>query len=366
MKTFLRRIFAPVATALALIVAPGAFGAPPLNVTITAPAAGSLGTLSTPTNAVTLTATATPSLGAFITQIDFRVNGVSVGVSTGPVFTVSWTPIAPGTYALTAIATDSTSAPGNTLTSSTVTVTVAAVRLASITTPASNATVTQNSELFLRAAASMSDGVVGSVEFFLGGVSLGAAVTSAPYFQAPAITALPGTYNLVARATASDGVTTWDSASTYPITVVAQPGVAVPIVAFVTPAATDVIAVGNAVTVTATASDADGFIPNTAPGGVSFYADGELIGADLTAPYSVVWTPSVAKTSVTLLAIATDDKGNARSATRNVAVLAVAPTVSISAPSNNSSATVGTAVTVNASASAGFPFSVIVFERCGS
>ena len=41
---------------------------------------------------------------------------------------------------------------------------------------------------------------------------------------------------------------------------------------------------------TATASDTDGFIPNTAPGGVSFYADGELISTDLTAPYSVTWT----------------------------------------------------------------------------
>ncbi|MDP3207741.1 MAG: Ig-like domain-containing protein, partial [Rhodoglobus sp.] len=105
-------------------------------------------------------------------------------------------------------------------------------------------------------------------------------------------------------------------------------------------------------TIVATASDNDGFIPNTAPGGVSFYADGELISTDLTAPYSATWTPSLAK-SVTLIAVATDDKGNSQATTRTVTVLAVAPTVSISAPANNSNATVGTPVTINATASAG-------------
>ncbi|MSU50675.1 MAG: hypothetical protein EXS37_16575, partial [Opitutus sp.] len=350
MKTFLRRILAPLATALALLAAPVAFGAPPLNVTITAPAAGSLGTLSSPNNAVTLTATATASGGgAFITQIDFRVNGTSVGVATTSPFSVTWTPTAPGTFALTAIATDSSAASNNTLTSGTVTVTVAAVRLASISTPATNATVTQNSVLFMRASASMSDGVVRDVEFFLGGTSLGTAVTSAPYFLTPTITTAPGTYNLVARATSSDGATTWDSTATYPITVVAQPGTA-PTVTFVAPAITDVIAVGNPVTVSATATDTDGFIPTSAPGGVAFYADGELIGTDFTAPYSLTWTPTLAK-SVTLLAIGTDDKGNTRSATRNVTVSASAvPTVSVTAPTTGSVVTVGSNVTVSANA----------------
>ena len=80
MKTFLRRFFLPVAVAFAPAAAPLALAAPPLNVTITAPAAGNLGVLSSPNNSVTFSATATPSGGgAFITNIDFRVNGVSVG-----------------------------------------------------------------------------------------------------------------------------------------------------------------------------------------------------------------------------------------------------------------------------------------------
>jgi hypothetical protein len=358
MKTIFRRTYAAVATlAILLAVVPSAFSAPPTSVTIDAPAAGNLGTLSSPTNSVTLTAAAASSGGgAFITQIDFRVNGTSVGVVatslTNPTLSTTWTPTAPGTYNITAIATDSSAASNNTLTSATRTVTVGAVRLASVTQPVANTTITQNSQVVLRASATMSDGAVRDVEFFLGGVSLGAAVTTAPYFLAPTITTAPGSYNLVAKATASDGATTWESTATYPITVIAQVGTSAPTVAFVSPAASDVIAVGNAVTITATATDADGFIPNTAPGGVSFYADGELVGTDLTAPYSVTWTPTVAK-SVSLVAVATDDKGNSRSASRTVTILAVAPTVSISAPANNSNATVGTAVTINANATAG-------------
>ncbi len=353
MNPFIRRLTAAAAWLAALAAVPAVLAAPPLSVSITAPASGAnLGALSTPANTVTISATATPSGGGqSITQVDFRVNGTSVGISTVAPFSVVWTPPAPGTYNLTAIATDSSAASNNTLTSGTVTVTVTATRTVSIATPATNTTFTQNSQAVLRASAAMSDGVVGSVEFFLGGVSLGAAVTSAPYTQVATITAAPGSYNLTARATATDGVTTWDSTATYPVTVVAQTGTA-PTVAFVSPAVTDVLSVGNAVTVTATASDTDGFIPNTAPGGVSFFADGELIGTDLTAPYSISWTPTLAK-SVTLIAIATDDKGNSRSATRTVTVLAVAPTVAISAPANNSSATVGTAVALTANATAG-------------
>lgn len=356
MKNFFRRFFAPAAALVALVAASSVVAAPPLNVTITAPAAGSTGTLSSPTNSVTLTATATASGGgAFITQIDFRVNGTSVGIATTSPFTVQWTPAAPGSYILTAIATDSSAATNNTLTSAGVAVTVPAVRTAAVAQPVANTTITQNSALVLRATASMSDGVVGGVEFFLRDsllveTSLGSPATSAPYFVLSNITAVPGSYNLFARATAAGGSPSWESTGTFPITIVGQVGQP-PAVSFLTPAVSDVISVGSPVTVTASASDPDGFIPNTAPGGVSFYADGELIATDLSAPYSVTWTPTLAK-AVTLVAVVTDDKGNARSASRTVTVLAAAPTVSVTAPANNSNATVGTAVTLTANAAA--------------
>ncbi len=353
MKTFLRRIPAAVALLSALCAATIAFAAPPTAVAITAPANGAnLGALSSPANTVTITATATSSgAPAFITQVDFRVNGVSIGVATAAPYSMVWTPTAAGSYTLTAIATDSSAASNNSLTSAPVTVSISAVRVANVVSPAANSAVAQNSEIFVRGTASMTDGVVSQVEYLLGGTSLGT-VTTSPYNLAATITTAPGSYNLVARATASDGVTTWESSATHPINVVAAV-VAGPTVAIVSPTATDVVAVGASVTVTASASDADGFIPNTAPGGVTFYADGEPIGTDLSAPYSVSWTPTVAKT-VSLRALATDDKTNTRlSAAVSVTVLASAPSVSITSPANNSNGTVGTAVNVNATATAG-------------
>ncbi len=359
MKNFFRRFFAPAAALVALVAAPSVVAAPPLNVTITAPSAGSLGTLSSPTNSVSLTATATASSGgATITQIDFRVNGTSVGVATTSPFSVQWTPSAPGAYIVTAIATDSTSTP-NTLTSASVAVAVPVLHLSSILQPVANSTIPQGSEVMLRGSVAMTDGVVSSVQFilrdsFLSETALGAPVTGSQYFQLqsfPDVTFPTGVYNLIARVTPSGGGSTWESTASFPITIVPQVGLA-PVVSLVSPLVSDVIAVGNAVTLTATATDADGFIPNTAPGGVSFYADGELVATDLTAPYSVTWTPALAKT-VTLVAVGTDDKGNARSSSRTVTVLSAAPSVSISSPVNNSSGTAGTPVTVSANATAG-------------
>jgi len=364
MNNFFRRFFAPVAALVALVTAPSVVAAPPLNVTITAPAAGSTGTLASPTNSVALTATATASGGStFITQIDFRVNGTSVGVATTSPFSVQWAPSAPGTYTLTAVATDSSASP-NTLTSGSVVVTVPAVHLASIQQPAANTTIAQGSEVVIRGSATMSDGVVGNVQFllrdaFLVETPLGASVSASPYFQLQSFStgSFPtGTYNLIARVTPSGGGSTWESATSFPITIVSQVGSA-PAVSFVSPLVSDVISVGTPVTVTVNATDADGFIPNTSPGGVSFYADGELVATDLTAPYSVSWTPTLAK-SVTLVAVAIDDKGNSRASSRTVTVLAVAPTVSISAPATNSSGTVGTALTVSATAAAGVGTSI--------
>ncbi|MBL9209977.1 MAG: hypothetical protein JNL92_05890, partial [Opitutaceae bacterium] len=349
MKTLFLRVLAPVAAAFALAAGPAAHALPPLSSTITSPADGAnLGTLSSPSNSVTLTATATPSGGgAFITSIDFRVNGVSVGVDTSAPFEATWTPTSPGSYVITAIATDSSAASNNTLTSAPVNVTVAAVRIANVISPANNSAVTQNSDIFLRSTATMSDGVVSSVEFLLNGSSVGV-VSAAPYNFAATITAAPGVYPLIARATGSNGAIFESPPISLNVAAAIPPG---PTVTVVSPTPSDTIAVGTAVTVTASAVD-DGFIPNTAPGGVTFYADGDPIGTtDLTAPYSVTWTPTVAKT-YSLRALATDDKGNTRlSPAVSIIVRSSAPTVSLTSPPTTVAA--GTTVTLNATAAAG-------------
>lgn len=361
MKTFLRRIFAPVVTALALATAPTAHSAPPQSVAITSHADGaSLGELSSPTNSVTLTADAAASSGsANINSVDFRINGVSVGTDLSAPYSVIWTPTAPGTYAITALAADSSSTTNNTLLSAPVTVTVSAVRIATITTPTNNATFPQGSATFVRATASKSDGVVKEVEFIVtgpgGSTSLGV-VSSAPYTKEVTFSGAVATYTLVARATASDN-TTFESP---PVSInVVQPVGTGPSVDILAPVSTDVIATSSNVTISASAGDTDG----GTIAGVSFFADGEQIGVtDTTAPYSVTWTPTVVKTYV-LTAQATDNNSNARlSSPVSVSVRASAPTVSITAPANGAPANVGVPVSVTATATPSAVSSIISVE----
>ncbi|HET9665307.1 MAG TPA: Ig-like domain-containing protein, partial [Desertimonas sp.] len=102
-----------------------AFGVPSNNalptVAVTQPAAGS--SFVAPAS-ITLQATAADSDGT-IAKVDFYANGTLVGTdTTGPApYTFAWTNVAPGTYALTAVATDDD---GATQTSSAVSITVTA------------------------------------------------------------------------------------------------------------------------------------------------------------------------------------------------------------------------------------------------
>ncbi|MGH7958469.1 MAG: Ig-like domain-containing protein, partial [Opitutaceae bacterium] len=328
---------------------PAAMAAPPQNVTVTAPTNGANLQVSSPNPTINVTASAIPSTSGNIASVEFRVNGTSIGSTTTAPYSVGWSPTGAGTYSITATATDSSSATGNTLTSTPVSVTVSSLRAASVVAPANNSAVPQNSQIFFRATAAMSDGVVGQVEFLLDGVLLGSPVTSAPYSLATTVSAPVGSHAIVARARASDGTTTFES-SPVTINVVAPIGNG-PVVT-ITTSATGPVAVGSNVTVSASANDVDGFIPTTAPGGVTFYADGEVIGTDLTAPYSVTWSPTVAKV-VSLRAQAIDDKGNSRfSDPLSVTVVqATTPgSVALTSPPAGSAVTVGVPTTLTATA----------------
>ena len=185
---FLSRLFAPLGAALlALTLAPAALAAP--TVSITSPTNGSaLGTVSSPAG-VTITANAAAGGGASLISVDFKVNGTSIGTvaTSGPSpYSATWIPSAAGTYTITAVATDSSAAAGNTTTSAPVIVTVSAVRILTLVAPANGASLPQGSSLFLRSSSTMSDAVVSSVEYFvtpLGAlpiVSVGT-VAQAPY-----------------------------------------------------------------------------------------------------------------------------------------------------------------------------------------
>ncbi len=322
-------------------------------VTVTAVAALPTVSLSLPPStatvatAVTLTANATASPGATITQVVFFANGVAIGApATVSPYSVAWTPTVAAATALTAQVTDSA---GITTVSNAANVSVTAAPVSSITlsAPSSGTIVTQNSQIFLRAAPSFVDTIAARVEYFIDAVSVGS-VTQSPYNLSYTVTVAPGAHTLFARGYATDGVTTVDSV-TIPFTVIAAVGTA-PTVSLTSPVAGAFVTSGTVVALTAVASDADGFISNVSGGGVTFYVDGDPVGTDLTAPYTTNWTPTTAK-SYSLRAQATDDKGNiVLSAPITVTATTGLPTVTLSSPPT--SATTGTAVTLTASASA--------------
>ncbi|WP_421897863.1 glycosyl hydrolase family 18 protein [Marinoscillum sp.] len=107
--------------------------------------------------------------------------------------------------------------------------------------------------------------------------------------------------------------------------------------------------VGDNVTISASASDADGSISQ-----VEFYAGGTLLGSDNSAPYSFTWN-NVAQGSYTLQSKATDNEGGtAFSSGINITVGTVSnqsPTVSITSPASGSTHSEGVTVSIAASAS---------------
>jgi hypothetical protein len=85
--------------------APGAANAPP-SIILTAPEAGA--TFTAPAS-ITLSATATDADGS-ISSVAFYANGTLIGTDAMAPYSVTWSGVAAGSYALTAVATDNAGA----------------------------------------------------------------------------------------------------------------------------------------------------------------------------------------------------------------------------------------------------------------
>ena len=120
-----------------------------------------------------------------------------------------------------------------------------------------------------------------------------------------------------------------------------------PSVSITNPANGTTVAAPANLTVTASATDADGTVQQ-----VAFYQNGQLIGSSATSSYSVPWN-GVAAGSYTLTAVATDNLGaTTTSAPVNVtAVNDVPPTIAIVSPANAATFTAPATITVLATAS---------------
>jgi PKD repeat protein len=164
----------------------------------------------------------------------------------------------------------------------------------SLTSPASGSILSAPASVTISAAAGDADGAVARVEFFAGAAKIGEAPT-APYSMVWAGVS-PGVYSLTAVVTDSSGSTVASASVALTVN-------ALPVVALTAPANGSQFAAPASITLTATASDADGTVAQ-----VQFFRGSTSLGIDTTSPYSVTWTGATAG-SYSLVAVATDNRG---------------------------------------------------------
>jgi|GEM_PF-1018349 len=209
-----------------------------------------------------------------------------------------------------------------------------------LTAPANGSTVTLPATVSIAATASDSDGSIVKVEFYGDGVKLGEDSVS-PYTWTWAAAA--GARNVYAIAQDNTGART--TSATHVITV--QSANVAPSITLTAPTNGSVITLPATVGIAATASDSDGSIAK-----VEFYGDGVKLGEDNVSPYT--WNWAAASGSRNVYAIAQDNSGaRTTSATHVITVQSanVAPSITLTAPTNGSVITLPATVGIAATAS---------------
>jgi len=174
----------------------------PPTVSLTAPSNGAV--FTAPAN-ITCTATASDSDGT-ISKVEFY-NGITLlGTASTSPYSYAWNGVAAGSYALTALAYDNL---GFTTVSATANIIVDTPPTVSITSPVANTNYVAPASVTINATASDSDGTVSKVEFYQGSTLLGTDSTS-PYSYSWTSVAM-GNYNLTAKAYDNNNVATTSS-----------------------------------------------------------------------------------------------------------------------------------------------------------
>jgi hypothetical protein len=300
-------------------------GVIPVIATVTSPSSGGGNG-----NGRTSTGTIGKMATAGVTKVDFYANSTYIGSDTSSPYTVNWSNGQAGTYALKAIATDTS---GATLQSPSVTVVIApesvtppsAPPSVALTSPSAGSSFTAPATITVSATATSTTSTIAKVEFYSGSTLIGTD-TSAPYSVAWSGVGA-GSYSLSAVATDAAGGST--HSSTVPVTVTAAapappppaaPIPAAPVVSLVAPTTGSSYQSPATITLTANASSASGTITR-----VDFYAGSTLIGTDTASPFTFVWS-NVPAGAYTLTAVATNNVGVATtSAAAAVTVSAAAP-----------------------------------------
>lgn len=184
-----------------------------------------------------------------------------------------------------------------------------------LSSPAGGASFVAPASITMTAAASDADGTVASVEFYANSKMVGRD-SAAPY--SVALTSLPaGTYTLKAAATDDKGGV--GVSQSVDVTVSASSSNTPPAVSLNSPANGTSLIAPASVTMTASASDADGTVAS-----VDFYVNSTVVGSDTTAPYTFPLS-SLAAGTYALKVAATDDTG-AVTVSPSINIVVSAPT----------------------------------------
>lgn len=268
--------------------------APPV-VGITAPANGA--NVITGNN-VAITATATAAAG--IASVQFFVDGVSVGTDLTAPYSANYLAVS-GTHTLTALATDNNT---NTATSSAIIITAAANQAPNVTV-SSPASALVNDVVTFTATANDVDGTVASVTFSVDGVAIGT-VTNSPYTY----TWTAGPFgNHVVRASATDNLGLAGLSS--PVNINVVPNI-LPSVSISAPLNNASVIAPQVVTISATATDADGTIAL-----VEAFVNNVSIGTSTAAGPNYIFTYATSTLSALdiIKVVATDNSAGSSTST---------------------------------------------------
>lgn len=268
-------------------------------VQVTYPASGQI--VQPPATGLPLQAAASDADGQVV-AVRFLVNGVAIGTATSSPYRVLWTTSVPGAATIVAEATDDA---GVVTTSAPVACTVNTPPSVAVTAPVDGAVLPVGSSITATATATDVDGSVTVVVLMHNGERIQESATGS---VSAAVAGLPaGDHVFSAEAIDAQGA----YALSTPVRVRID---APPVVAVTAPASGTIVNVNDVVTLTATASDADGTISR-----VTFWVDGQFVAEDVAEPYSASWT--AAGTGFHLIeAKATDNTGGVTTATTGITV----------------------------------------------
>jgi len=318
-------------------------GAPQPVVSITNPTSGN--TFSSGSN-VTVTATAVEKNGTISNVSLYNGVGALLGSSGASPYNYTDTNVTTGSHTYVAMGKD---AYGVAVASKPVTVTVTntppppSPPVVAITSPANGSSFAAGSNVTITATASETNGTISNISLYNGaGVLLGSSSTSPYSYVASGLPA--GTYSYTAQATDANGVSVTSSRVTITIT-----APSLPVVAITSPANGSSVTTGSYITITATATEANGTISK-----VAFYNGSSLLGTS-TSPaggtgslYKLTWI-NVPSGNYSLTAIAYDNNNNQTTSAPVAVNVGSLPVISLA--TNNVSFTVPASIILTATAS---------------